>query len=185
MLILPTLRTSFPNVTQTLCVRTDRMSENQPIQLRERNTRSCIECSRRKVRCDRQTPCNNCVRAESECLFPKFRKRPIKRQKAALQDEPGPSASLTWKDNQTVNVSPGSAGVVGVVTPTSSQDGRQQAKRSSVASAGLYDQIADRREEPTWLVRQQNKSRYISNNFWASMTREVSLVLHHAVYWYD
>jgi hypothetical protein len=77
-----------------------------------------------------------------------------------------------------VNASPGSAGTVGVVTPTSSKDGTQQAKRSSVASAGLYDQIADRREEPTWLVRQQNKSRYISNNFWASMTREVSLTLY-------
>ena len=154
------------------------MSESQLIQLRERNTRSCIECSRRKVRCDRQTPCNNCVRAESECVFPKFRKRPIKRQKGTLQDGPGFSTSLTRRDSQTVNTSPGSAGVVGVVTPASSQDGTQQAKRSSVASAGLYDQIADRREEPTWLVRQQNKSRYISNNFWASMTREASLTLH-------
>jgi hypothetical protein len=151
------------------------MSEGHQIQLRERNTRSCIECSRRKVRCDRQSPCNNCVRAESECVFPKFRKRPVKKQKAGSREEQSSSTSLPSNEARGVNDEPISGSITTVITPTSSQDGSQLAKPSSVASEGLYDQTADRREEPTWLVRQQNKSRYISNNFWASMTREVGL----------
>lgn len=152
------------------------MSEGHPTQLRERNTRSCIECSRRKVRCDRQSPCNNCVRADSECIFPKFRKRPVKKQKAGSREEQSSSVALPSSGSQVVNDEPPSGSITTVITPTSSQDGGQIAKRSSVASEGLYDRIADRREEPTWLVRQQNKSRYISNNFWASMTREVALM---------
>lgn len=151
------------------------MSESQPVQLRERNTRSCVECSRRKVRCDRQFPCNNCVKNDSECSFPKYRKRPVRRQKVASHDFEESSAIQTSTASQPVDDSSAAGDVTAMATPSSSQDGFQLHKRSSVASAGLYDQTTDRREEPTWLVRQQNRSRYISNSFWASMTREVML----------
>lgn len=29
---------------------------------------SCAECARRKVRCDKQKPCSNCVKANSSCI---------------------------------------------------------------------------------------------------------------------
>lgn len=157
------------------------MSEGQQtVQLRERNTRSCVECSRRKVRCDRQSPCNNCVRTETPCSFPKFRKRPVKRQKeAGSQEERRSSVLPPANGNQSVDESSLPEHAPTMATPNSSRDGSHLEKRSSVASAGLYDRIADQREEPTWLVRQQNKSRYISNSFWASMTREVKSTLRH------
>jgi hypothetical protein len=100
----------------------------------------------------------------------------VKKQKAGSREEQSSSVALPSSGSQVVNDEPPSGSITTVITPTSSQDGGQIAKRSSVASEGLYDRIADRREEPTWLVRQQNKSRYISNNFWASMTREVALM---------
>lgn len=30
---------------------------------------SCLICRQRKVRCDRRTPCSNCVKAEKQCSF--------------------------------------------------------------------------------------------------------------------
>jgi len=35
-----------------------------------RKRRSCLTCSRRKVKCDKQKPCHNCVKIGSECEFP-------------------------------------------------------------------------------------------------------------------
>ncbi|RAK99089.1 Zn(II)2Cys6 transcription factor [Aspergillus ibericus CBS 121593] len=32
--------------------------------------RSCITCRRRKVRCNKKTPCSNCVKAGIQCIFP-------------------------------------------------------------------------------------------------------------------
>lgn len=31
---------------------------------------NCLNCKRRKVRCDRQFPCTNCVKGERDCVFP-------------------------------------------------------------------------------------------------------------------
>ncbi|KAH6952468.1 hypothetical protein BKA56DRAFT_638437 [Ilyonectria sp. MPI-CAGE-AT-0026] len=35
-----------------------------------RKRRSCLMCSKRKVKCDKQKPCHNCAKAGSECIFP-------------------------------------------------------------------------------------------------------------------
>ena len=61
---------------------------------------SCIRCSDRKVRCDKQNPCNTCVKHNVQCLFrtpaPPRRKQKlprdgtlkakVKRYEALLQD---------------------------------------------------------------------------------------------------
>lgn len=35
-----------------------------------RKRRSCLMCSKRKVKCDKQKPCTCCVKAGVECIFP-------------------------------------------------------------------------------------------------------------------
>jgi hypothetical protein len=35
-----------------------------------RNPRSCVTCKRRKVKCDRKSPCANCVKAQIQCKYP-------------------------------------------------------------------------------------------------------------------
>src|SRR5690349_12465851 len=30
---------------------------------------SCIRCFERKVKCDKQNPCSNCIRSKTECVF--------------------------------------------------------------------------------------------------------------------
>ncbi|PQE29949.1 fungal specific transcription factor domain-containing protein [Rutstroemia sp. NJR-2017a WRK4] len=34
------------------------------------NARSCVTCRRRKVKCDKQVPCGNCTKAQTQCVFP-------------------------------------------------------------------------------------------------------------------
>lgn len=43
--------------------------------------RSCFDCSRRKVRCNKQFPCDNCVRLGLECKFPPPGRKPRKAPK--------------------------------------------------------------------------------------------------------
>ena len=64
-------------------------------------TLACIRCSERKVRCDKQNPCNACVRHKVECIFPppkpsrrkrkfvydKLVDQPLKRYEALLQEK--------------------------------------------------------------------------------------------------
>ncbi|KAL7793875.1 hypothetical protein V8C37DRAFT_377691 [Trichoderma ceciliae] len=53
---------------------------------RRRPDRSCVLCHRRKIRCDRQTPCLACVRARHACAYPSSDK-PIRRvRKATIAD---------------------------------------------------------------------------------------------------
>ena len=38
--------------------------------------RSCVICRKRKVRCDKQSPCSNCSRANVACVFPSTNRPP-------------------------------------------------------------------------------------------------------------
>lgn len=46
-------------------------SANPPPRVRRRNRMitSCLECRRRKLKCDKSHPCTNCVKAARDCLF--------------------------------------------------------------------------------------------------------------------
>ncbi|GKZ66471.1 hypothetical protein AnigIFM60653_007753 [Aspergillus niger] len=37
--------------------------------------RSCLECSRRKIKCDRSLPCSYCVKVKAACVYPPMRRR--------------------------------------------------------------------------------------------------------------
>ncbi|EHK18593.1 uncharacterized protein TRIVIDRAFT_124741, partial [Trichoderma virens Gv29-8] len=53
---------------------------------RRKPDRSCVLCHRRKIRCDRQTPCLACVRARLTCTYPASDK-PVRRvRKATIAD---------------------------------------------------------------------------------------------------
>ncbi|KAJ9605647.1 hypothetical protein H2200_009496 [Cladophialophora chaetospira] len=45
------------------------------------NPRSCVTCRRRKVKCNKENPCANCVRAGIECVFPGPGRAPRKSRK--------------------------------------------------------------------------------------------------------
>lgn len=55
--------------------------ERQP-RRRRRPALSCLECRRRKIKCDRNEPCTNCVTAKTQCIF------------EVLSNEAGPAIRL-------------------------------------------------------------------------------------------
>jgi len=42
-----------------------------PSRAAQRNVLSCIYCREKKIRCNRQNPCSNCVKVRVECIFPR------------------------------------------------------------------------------------------------------------------
>jgi hypothetical protein len=47
---------------------------------RRRPAKSCIECRRRKIKCDRNDPCQHCIAAKSRCTYKLFRTESINYQ---------------------------------------------------------------------------------------------------------
>lgn len=49
-------------------------AENKPLSAAQgpgaRNPRTCVTCKRRKVKCDRISPCSNCIKAQIPCNYP-------------------------------------------------------------------------------------------------------------------
>jgi hypothetical protein len=42
---------------------------SRPRRTRNRLITSCLECRRRKLKCDKQKPCNNCTKLSRPCVF--------------------------------------------------------------------------------------------------------------------
>lgn len=47
---------------------------------RRRSARSCLECRRRKVKCDRNDPCAHCISAKIQCAYKFYRNESVVRQ---------------------------------------------------------------------------------------------------------
>lgn len=61
------MQTLFPGIpAATESVSNHNMSNFGPAE----HQWNCLNCKRRKVRCDRQSPCANCIKGEQECVFP-------------------------------------------------------------------------------------------------------------------
>ncbi|KAL6161849.1 hypothetical protein ACJBU6_00947 [Exserohilum turcicum] len=145
--------------------------------------RSCVTCRRRKVKCDKNNPCSNCVRAKIECIFPGPGRAPRKSRKPSdaellerLRRLEGVVISLNAqveghehdaadRDKQRQS----SAGLDNrlyhktAAGPTA-QDGDHGAINDNVD--GLESRFGR-------LVIEKGRSRYINNSFWASLNNEV------------
>jgi hypothetical protein len=51
---------------------------------RRRPAKSCVECRRRKIRCDRNDPCSHCVSGKSRCTYKAFRTESLNNQRSSL-----------------------------------------------------------------------------------------------------
>lgn len=66
---------------------------------RRRPALSCVECRRRKIKCDRTKPCAHCVAAASQCTYkvyndPSETGPQVQQVRSSLQSPSSPSASL-------------------------------------------------------------------------------------------
>lgn len=80
----------------------------KPVRYRRRPAWSCLECRRRKVKCDRNQPCRHCTAQSKECIFKTYRDGPSEaprpaptvlipvQRAAAPAPSPAPRAATTY-----------------------------------------------------------------------------------------
>lgn len=61
--------TSLPRSIDDATVASVSSTNASRIRRRNRQITSCLECRRRKLKCDKQAPCNNCARFRRDCLY--------------------------------------------------------------------------------------------------------------------
>jgi hypothetical protein len=119
------------------------------------NPRSCVTCRRRKVKCDKHSPCSNCTKAHIPCVFPE-------RGRAVRRPRKPPDNELLKR----------LAKLEGVVEELSGQVGVEDAA-AGVGNQFVKAEAVVSEKESGRLVIDQGRSRYVSGNFWASLSNEV------------
>ncbi|RYC53732.1 hypothetical protein CHU98_g12476, partial [Xylaria longipes] len=146
---------------------------------------SCTSCRARKLKCDKQDPCRNCVRSGSECVFPARKRiqRPRKTKNAELLQRLNRLESIVGRVGLTnldelearVGVGVGAAETVAAEPSSSSSPSRLHLpitietddsgpRGDSHAPCGL--KCARPPQDST-------ASRYLSGEFWSSLCDEV------------
>ena len=152
---------------------------------------SCIRCFDRKVKCDKQSPCSNCVKSKVECIF-RVPSAPRRRKKRTQDDillarlkkceDLLKSKGLDIDDPDTLTR-----------TATSSSNVESPSRTQSISQIGSPDvsNNTDNIYRPAFaspeirrtgrLIKDQGKSRFIENNLWASLSDEVSKMQLHCL----
>ncbi|RAH49093.1 putative C6 transcription factor [Aspergillus brunneoviolaceus CBS 621.78] len=152
--------------------------------------RSCVTCRRRKVRCNKRSPCSNCVKAGIECIFPPPGRAPRKSKRpqdaellSRLRRLEGVIEHLNEKRTASLSDTP---------SPGQSRSENVSTQGPPAPHAGPGDgdgcplmldaaNVDPRRPMPTRnmehefgrLVIDEGRSRYVSNRFWASLGDEI------------
>ncbi|KAJ6144381.1 hypothetical protein N7470_008276 [Penicillium chermesinum] len=158
------------------------------------SSRSCVTCRRRKVRCNKRSPCSNCARAGIDCIFPppgrapRKSKRPpdaellsrLRRLEGVIEhlsgkngEEQSPESLLNVSANTAVPATSNTTTKVVVGTaaaPTDAKDGTDcpfaDSDPKKIASHKFENEFGR-------LVIDEGKSRYVSNRLWASLGDEI------------
>ncbi|KAI0188416.1 fungal-specific transcription factor domain-containing protein [Astrocystis sublimbata] len=149
---------------------------------------SCVSCRSRKLKCDRQDPCRNCVRSHSECVFPERKRiqRPRKNKNTELLQRLSRLESIVSSVGVTnvdsLEASGQAGGETNAATAAEANARRTAAGElpglpSSIeASSKTQDDVAD----PLGLKDSKQKppldstaSQYLSGQFWSSLCDEV------------
>lgn len=142
---------------------------------------SCTRCFERKVKCDRQSPCLNCLRSKTDCIF-RVPPAPRRRKKqphgdfllAHLKDYQhtlrghgiGTEAPVTLAQAQASSSNRGDQGsFLDHHGSTSSTE--------TVRSTEAF--ITSDSRQTGQLIVDQGKSRFVENNLWASLSQEVRI----------
>ncbi|EGU80027.1 hypothetical protein FOXB_09466 [Fusarium oxysporum f. sp. conglutinans Fo5176] len=138
--------------------------------------RSCVFCRQRKVKCDRQKPCSNCLCANNECSYPAGRGRAAKRLTQTLdtrlvdrlQKLENIIQQLTSQVDATANTLPSGSGTDGEEIGPSPGGVRNY-------PSGLDDAAPDAsiNQQLGRLMIDDSKSYYVSNILWANLGNEI------------
>lgn len=131
---------------------------------------NCLNCRKRKIRCDRKDPCAHCTRSELCCSFPVTGRTPTRRFPAGQRSE-----DSGWKARQRELLDKLSH-LEDVVKKLQTQDSGPEAQDEDddddVSREGEGIVNAD---ELGMLVSAKTGSLYVDNGFWAALCDEVCL----------
>lgn len=119
--------------------------------------RTCVLCRRRKIKCDRQHPCSNCIYAELECVYPVGQGRAPKKSRAAL------NAQLSERLSRL-------EAIVQCLQAASSSKSSQQSLKEGPTTE-IDDSIGRRLGQ---LVIDDTRSHYLGHAMWANLGNEAS-----------
>lgn len=145
--------------------------------------RSCVTCRSRKVRCDKKSPCSNCVKGGIECVLPSLDRPPRWARRLATVAKAKENAA----DPNAESVMERLRSLEGLVKDLS---GKLEKANAAVAAAGGSPEssaferdstspgsstVSDVQRQMGRLVVGQGESRYVSSDFWTRINDEVSL----------
>lgn len=139
-------------------------SSDHPSPGRLHKLRSCGFCRSRKIKCDRQKPCANCLRAGSECVYPTEPGRAPKRPRRALDkhvlDRLAHLEVLVRRLGTEVE-----GGQLPFVAPSE--------EPAANGGPGSGDESSQVEQQFGRLVIDETRSCYVSNILWSSLGNEV------------
>ncbi|KAL2433717.1 Aurofusarin cluster transcription factor aurR2 [Exophiala dermatitidis] len=131
---------------------------------------SCIRCFERKVKCDKQSPCSNCVKSNVECIFrvpPAPRRRKKRPPEEMLLARLKKCEELLQKmgvdiDSSNTPISP--------AAPTDPPASAGQFSPDATATGSEF--FVPPSHKTGQLIVDHGKSRFIENNLWTSVSTE-------------
>jgi hypothetical protein len=169
-----------------------------PAALDRSSSRSCVTCRRRKVRCNKRSPCSNCVKAGIDCIFPPPGRAPRKAKRppdvellSRLRRLEGVIEHLSGSGSTADAISNGSAtqAAPSSTIPSTTPSDWSAAPATTTVSAPLQPQAQQGscpfEDDPKKistdnfgnefgrLVIDEGRSRYVNNRLWASLGDEV------------
>ncbi|KAI0151664.1 hypothetical protein GGR57DRAFT_179136 [Xylariaceae sp. FL1272] len=137
---------------------------------------SCTQCRARKLKCDKDSPCHNCVRSGSECIFPARKRvqRPRKTKNAELLQRLNRLESIVGKvglsgleeaDSQSKDAS--------ASPPEDAAPKLHPAVESAVEDSAGQDATYDFKGASKSKTTDAAASKYMSGDFWSRLCDEV------------
>lgn len=145
------------------------------------SNRGSTECYRRKIKCDRQSPCFQCFKANLSCTLPSAQ-RPSSTQEKNGQDSillerlQRLERTVEFLQNggsQNVQVPTGAENTISS-TGHWSISSRQALGDAQLKPGNLNTSTSLFEKDVSRLLLNEGRSRYVSDRFWASFIEEVS-----------
>ncbi|KAH7324524.1 C6 transcription factor [Stachybotrys elegans] len=148
-------------------------SESSPGQLsHELEAFSCLACRQRKVKCDRQTPCSNCIKAQKECSFVPPVRGKRKRTKPPRE---GLHAKLRRYEHLLescgVRLEGSENDDDAVSTPETTYETHHNATKTTAGTGNNAEPYRLGGSKPV-LISRGGDSRYMESSLWSDLSRE-------------
>ncbi|KAI0023879.1 fungal-specific transcription factor domain-containing protein [Xylariomycetidae sp. FL0641] len=136
---------------------------------------SCTSCRARKLRCDRRTPCGNCVRSRSECILPTRKRiqRPRQTKNSELLQRLNRLESLVGQVGLAKLEAQGAASGKNQISLPSDEPANEPNVHPEPIEVPTDSPEATEKEEATARDKDAAASRYMSGEFWSSLCDEV------------